>query len=515
MKAALLALMLAAASAAHAQTVLNRGNGAEPESLDPAFAGGAAEINILGDMMVGLTTLDAAARPVPGIAERWETSKDGLRWTFHLRDARWSDGTPVAAQDFVFAWRRLLDPRTASRTANILWVVKNARSVSSGVLPGTALGMEAQGPRTLTVTLEHPAPYLPELLAHPAALPLPPTAQKDGWTRPSTYISDGPYLLKSWAPNDHVALAKNPRFYDAANVRIDAVSYWPTADTQAALRRLRAGELDTQSPLPSAQLDWMRANMPGAAHIVPSLALAYVVFNLRDPALKDGRVRRALNLVYDRDAVARKVMKLGEAPAYSYVPPATANYRGGPRFDFADQPYPARLAAAKRLMQEAGYGPFNRLRLEYAVSANPDSRRLAAVFQAMARQVYVDVQIRVADYQITLRNMRQGQFQLAYATWLADFDDAANFLDLLRTGNPNNYAGYHNPKFDAAMTAAEREPDPRKRAALMQGAEKIALADNAWLAIRVLNQSEAVGPRVGGYLPNTRLANRSRWLRIK
>jgi oligopeptide transport system substrate-binding protein len=514
MRAALLALMLMTALA-QAQTVLNRGNGAEPESLDPAFAGGAAEIDILGDMMVGLTTRNAAAKPVPGIAESWEVSSDGLTWTFHLRDARWSDGAPVTARDFVFAWRRLLDPRTASRTANMLWPVKNARNVSKGALPGTTLGVTAQGPHTLAVTLEHPTPYLPELLAHPAALPLPPAAQKDGWTKPSTYVTDGPYLLKAWTPNDHVTLAKNPHFYDAAKLRIDTVTYWPTPDTQAALRRLRAGELDMQSPLPSAQLDWTRANMPGALHIVPSLALAYVVFNLHDPALKDGRVRRALNLVYDRDAVAHKVMKLGEAPAYSYVPPATANYRGGPHFDFAGVPYPARLAAARRLMQEAGYGPFNRLRLDYAVSANPDSRRLVAVFQAMARQVYVDVQIRVADYQITLRNMRQGQFQLAYATWLADFDDAATFLDLLRTGNPNNYAGYGNPKFDAAMMAAEREADPQKRARLMQAAEKIALADNAWLAIRFLNQSEAVGPRVGGYVPNARLTNRSRWLWIK
>jgi oligopeptide transport system substrate-binding protein len=512
MKAALLGLLLLTAPAAQAATVLNRGNGSEPESLDPAFAGDTAEINILGDMMVGLTTLDAGAKPVPGIAERWDVSKDGLTWTFHLRDARWSDGTPVTAGDFIFAWRRLFDPRTASRTANMLWPVKNARAISSGTLPGTALGVAAQGPRTLTVTLDHPASYLPEVLAHPAALPLPPTARKNGWMQPGAYISDGPYLLKSWVPNDHVALAKNPRFYDAARVRIDTVNYWPTPDTQAALRRLRAGELDMQTPLPSAQLDWLRANMPGAAHIAPSLALAYVVFNLRDPALKDGRVRRALNLVYDRDAVARKVMKLGETPAYSYVPPTILNYRGGPRFDFTGMPYPARLAAARRLMQEAGYGPFNRLRLDYAVSANPDSRRLAAVFQAMARQIYVDVQIRVADYQITLRNMRQGQFQLAYATWLADFDDAANFLDLLRAGNPNNYAGYRNPKFDAAMAAAEREADPAKRIRLMQGAEKMALADNVWLAIRFLNQSEAVGPRVGGYVPNARLYNRSRWL---
>src|SRR5262249_18807692 len=151
-----------------------RGNGAEPESLDPAFAGSAMETNILGDMMVGLTTLDAAARPIPGIAERWETSADGLTWTFHLRQCRWSDGRPVMAQDFVFAWRRLLDPKTAARGADLLWVIKNAHAISAGGQPVAALGVAALSPSVLKVTLENPAPYLPDLLSVPAALPLPP-----------------------------------------------------------------------------------------------------------------------------------------------------------------------------------------------------------------------------------------------------------------------------------------------------------------------------------------------------
>ena len=196
----------------HAATILNRGNGAEPESLDPAQAGSVMETNILGDMMVGLTTLDAAARPIPGIAERWETSADGLSWTFHLRKARWSDSKPVTAENFVFAWRRLLDPKTAARGAQMLWVIKSARDITAGKLPVTALGVAATSASTLKVTLERPAPYLPELLALPAALPLP-TAPS---FKPGTYISNGPYLLKAWQPNDHITLAKNPNFYDAA-----------------------------------------------------------------------------------------------------------------------------------------------------------------------------------------------------------------------------------------------------------------------------------------------------------
>ncbi|HSS14823.1 MAG TPA: ABC transporter substrate-binding protein, partial [Rhizomicrobium sp.] len=189
-----LALLLLASFPAQAANVLNRGNGAEPESLDPAFAGSAAETNILGDMMVGLTTLDAAAHPIPGIAERWETSQDGLTWTFHLRQAHWSDGKPVTAQNFVFAWRRLLDPKTGARQAQMLWVIKNARVITAGKLPPAALGATALAPSILKVVLEHPAPYLPELLTLPAALPLP--AQPV--FRPGAYLCDGPYLLKSW-----------------------------------------------------------------------------------------------------------------------------------------------------------------------------------------------------------------------------------------------------------------------------------------------------------------------------
>lgn len=506
-----LTLLLLVSQPAQAQTVLNRGNGAEPESLDPAFAGSAMETNILGDMMVGLTTLDAAARPIPGVAERWETSADGRTWTFHLRQCRWSDNKPVTAQDFVSAWQRVLDPKTAARGAQLLWVIKNARAVTAGRMPVTALGVTTSGPSLLKVTLEHPAPYLPELLTLPAALPLAPKPS----FKPGQYVSNGPYLLKAWQPNDHITLAKNPAFYDAGSVKIDTVNYFPTVDSQAALRRLRAGELDMQTPLPASQLPWLKDNMPGALHVMPSLALAYLALNVRDPALSDIRVRRALNLVYDREAVADKVMKRGEKPAYAFVPPGIGGYDNGPQLDFKSMPYPARLALAKRLMQDAGFGPFNKLTLNYLTPGNPDNKRLAAVFQAMARQIHVDVRITTADYPLVLRAMRQGQYQLAYTTWLADFSDASNFLDLLRSESPGNYAHYRSPRFDAALADAEAEPDAGRRARKLQAAEKIALADMPWVPIRYLSQTEVVGPRVGGYVQNGWDFNRSRWLWIK
>jgi oligopeptide transport system substrate-binding protein len=494
---------------------LARGNGAEPETLDPTFAATQAEDNIVGDLMVGLTTLDAAAKPIPGMAERWTVSKDGLTWTFTLRSARWSDGEFVTADDFDFAFRRLLNPKTASRNAANLWVIKNAQGVSGGRLPETALGIAVPKPSTLVLTLEHPAPYLPELLAHVSASPLPRhVMQKSGanWVRPGTYVSNGPYRLTGWTPNDRITLSKNPRFYDAAHVAIDTVEYYPTGDTDAALRRFRAGELDLQSPAPLAQIGWLRANLPAALKVTPSLAVTYLAINQQASGLKDARVRRALNLAIDREAITQKILKLGEPAAYGIVPPGTANYPGGAAFDFRGQPFAARLLEAQKLMRDAGYGPANRLTLRYATTTSPDNRRLAAVLQAMASQVYVRLEIAAANGPIHFRNLRNRQYDLGLANWYADFNDASNFLDLLRSGAGNNYAGWRNMAFDRLMERAAAEPDMKARGALLLQAERLALSDYPWIPLRFPAQTELVAAGVKGWVANPKSLHRSRWL---
>jgi oligopeptide transport system substrate-binding protein len=515
-KALSLAVLLGAVPAQAA--TLNRGNGGEPNSLDPHFVGGTYEANIVGDLLTGLTTLDAAARPIPGAADHWEVSPDGLIWTFHLRDEVWSDGVPVTAGDFVFAWQRLLDPKTAARNPATMWVVKNGRAVSAGKLPPSALGVTAKDAHTLIVRLEHPAPYLPELLTLDSADPLPAhllAAKGAGWAKPGMYVGNGAYSLKEWVPNDHITLVKNPLFYDAARVRIDTVIYYPTADAEAALKRYRAGELDTQTPVPIQEIGWLRAHLKNELHITPSLALSYIAINLDDPPLKDVRVRRALNLAYDREAVVQKVLKLGEAPAYGIVPPGMANFPGGGGMDISHMPQPARLAEAQKLMQAAGYGPFNRLRLTYNTWPNPDVKRLAAIFQAMCRPLYIDIDIQVTDLAVLMQNLRQRHFELSAASWYADYNDAANFLDLLRADSPNNYAHYRNPAFDTAMDAAEAEIDPGKRGDKLRAAEKIALTDYPWIPIRFAVQSDLVKPIVKGWVPNIKDYQRSRWLGIE
>ena len=502
---------------AQAITVLTRGNGAEPKSLDPHFIDLIPESNIVGDLLVGLTTFDPAAHPVPGAADRWSVSADGNTWTFHVRNQLWSDGTPVTAHDFVFAWQRLLDPKTGAYYAYNLWLLKNAHAISNGRLPPSALGVTAQDDSTLVVSLEHPAPYLPELLTHETAYPLPRhtvVALGNKWSRPGSFVGNGAYIPVEWVPNDHIALMKNPRFYDAAHVRIDKVVYIPTQDTQAGLRRYRSGELDTVTPIPLAQIDWIRKQLGGELHSVPFLGLSYVDINLHRPLLNDARVREALNLAYDRETMAGKVLRFGDKPAYSIVPPSIANFGSGPAMDFERLPYPARIAKARALMAQAGFGPNNPLHTTYATTGEPDSRRIAAVLQAMLKPIYVDLEIAVSDEAVHYRMMQQGQFDLASASWFADFNDASNFLDLLRHDSGNNNGGYDNRKFEAALDAAQAEPDLQKRGRLLADAEKIALDDYPWIPVRFRMTQDLVKPYVRGWVENSRQVNRSRWLWI-
>jgi oligopeptide transport system substrate-binding protein len=498
--------------------VLYRGNGAEPKSLDPHQASGTWEDAIIGDLIVGLVTDDAAGEPIPGAAERWETSADGLTWRFHLRDHVWSDGTPVTAEDFVYAWRRILDPKTAAAYASILYVFKNARPINRGEMPAEMLGARAVDARTLELDLENPAPYLPELMTHFTTYPLPRhvvEAHGDAWTRAGTYIGNGPYSLVEWVPNDHITTQKNPRFYDAASVSVERVVFFPSTDSEAALRRFRAGELDVQDPLPASQIDWLRENMPEVVQIGPYLGLGYLVTNQTRPPFDDVRVRKALALTYDRETITGKIVRMGAPPAYTIVPPGVANYPGGNAFDFKDLPQAERVAQAQALMRQAGFGPEKRLATTLSTSTSPDARRVAAAVQQMWREIYVDIEIVQSEVQVNYLKLQEADFDIGGAGWVADFNDARNFLFLLMTDNDGqNYGRYSNPKFDALMAQADQEQDAARRGQLMAQAEAIALEEVAWIPTLYLVTSNLVRPYVKGWVANIGDQHRTRWLSI-
>jgi oligopeptide transport system substrate-binding protein len=498
--------------------VFNRGNGAEPKSLDPHHTEGTWEGAITGDLLTGLTTEDAEAKPTPGVAERWETSADGKTWTFHLADHQWSDGMPVTAEDFVYAWRRILDPKTAAQYASILYIFKNAEAINAGKMKPEQLGAKAIDARTLQLELEHPVPYLTELMTHQTTFPIPRhvvETKGDDWTKAGNYVGNGAYTLTEWLPNDHVTLVKNPKFYDAANVKIDRVVFYPTSDTDAALKRFRAGELDVQDPLPASQIDFLRANMPETLQIGPYLGIGYIVVNQTRKPFGDLRVREALNLGYDRETVTEKILRLGQEPAYTFVPPGIANYPYGNSLDFRAMAYPDRIKKAQDLMRQAGYGPQKRLATTYSISTSPDARRVAAAVQQMWKQIYVDVELVPSEVQINYMKLQNGDYDIGGAGWIADFNDARNFLFLLMTNNGGfNYGRYKSAEFDKLMEQSDLEPDLKKRGDLMARAEAIALKEYAW--IPTLNQvtTNLVRPYVKGWVANVKDIHRTRWVSL-
>ncbi|HEY4124120.1 MAG TPA: peptide ABC transporter substrate-binding protein, partial [Rhizomicrobium sp.] len=328
------------------------------------------------------------------------------------------------------------------------------------------------------------------------------------------YVGNGPYLPKKWVPNDKLTLVKNPRFYDAKNVKIEIVNYYPTQDTQAALKQMRAGELDTQTPLPATEIIWLRKHMPHTLQMADYMGTSYVTYNIARKPFDDPRMREALSLAFDRESINNEVLRFGEKSAYSFVPPGTANYPGTAALHFRSMPLAARIARAKALMAEMGYGPAKHFHTTYESTQDPDNVRVAAALQQMWRKIYVDIEIVKIDLPIHYKNMQVHQFDMASASWIGDFNDASNFLDLLRSDSGNNYGQYKNAKFDALMDAAQQEPDAKKRGEMMNQAEQIAMDENAVLPWRFRKTQDLVQPYVRNWIPNLRNFNHTRWLWI-
>jgi oligopeptide transport system substrate-binding protein len=505
----------------HGQVCLELGNNSEPATLDPQKANLVDEMAIIGDLMMGLLTDSPDGKPAPGIAERWETSADGLTWTFHLRDARWSDGVPVTAEDFVYGWRRILDPKTASIYAYLLYVIKNGEAVNSGKAPLTALGVSAPDPHTLVVELEHPAPYLLELAKHVSFSPAPKHAVErwgDAWVQPGHYVSDGPFKLVSWKLGDRITVVKNPYFWDAAHVCPDRINYYPTADAVSAERRVARGELDLNSKFQSNRIDRLAKTMPGVARTDVSLATIYLALNTRDvPAFKDIRVRRALSEAIDRDFIASKIVRAGQVPAYAFVPPITANYvEDGPRLRWADKPFGARQVEARALLAQAGYGPGHPLKFTFLTQTNSGSVLLAEAIQADWQAVGVDVTIAQNDASVAFAAYRNRNFQVGGMSWYGDYNDPMTFLGLLKSDTgAQNYGDYRNPAYDALLAAADHEPDAGKRAQILARAEQLMLDDEGIIPVYFQTNTNLVSPRLTGWAPNPPNFHRARYMCLK
>jgi oligopeptide transport system substrate-binding protein len=495
------------------------GNGAEPISLDPHFATGTWESRILSDVLMGLTQDDPMGRPIPGAAERWETSADGLVWTFYLKDAVWSDGVPVTADDFVFSLQRILLPATAAEYASVLYPIKNAQLVNEGKVPASALGAKALSPRVLQITLEHPAPYLTELAKHQTMFPVPKHVVEkwgEAWSKPEHYVSNGPYTITAWKLGDYVKAVKNPRFAEADKVCVDEIYYYPTVDSTSAERRVKRGELDLNTDISSNRIAFLRKDMPGYVRTHTYLGVAYLAFNTNEPALKDRRVRIALNMAIDREFITKKLLRGGQEPAYTFTPPGVANYRPATPPVWAAWPLERRQRAARALLAQAGYGPDHPLKIEIKHRNSADPTLVMPAIQADWKAIGVDAGLVQNEVQIAYASYRTRDFQVADAAWIADYNDAMSFLYLQQSATgPQNYGDYKNPVFDRLLAQADNEPDAGRRAQYLAEAERIMLADSPVAPTFFYVNKNLVSPRITGWVDNIVDHHRTRYLCVK
>ncbi len=497
---------------------LHRGNRYDPATLDPHKVNTSYEFAIIYDLFEGLVAFDAEGQPVPGLASSWTISTDGKRYTFRLRPKlMWSDGAPLTAEDVVFSLRRLMDPKTAGVFAPLFYMLGNARAVNSGAMPLDALGVSAPDPLTVVMDLVAPAPYLTQILANAYAVVVPRhiiAQQGEAWTHPGVMVSSGAFVLEAWRPQSGVTLTRNPRYHNAGEVKLARVAYIPTEDVNAGVARFRAGELDTQLDVPASQVERLAAELPVETRLTPTLLTYYLALNTTQPKLADKRVRRALSLAIDRDILTGKVLRGGERPAFSFVPPIVADYRPA-LLDFADTAADARLNEAKRLLGEAGYGPGKPLHIAYSHSSNLDLRRIGVIIAGMWKRIGVETTLLNTEGKVHFANLREGNFEAAFVGWSADFNDATSFLYVLDSGTTrSNYSRYHNPIYDGLIAKAAALENTSARAEVLRDGEALAMADQPIIPLYFGVTKTLVSQRVVGWRANAVDAHPSRTLSL-
>ncbi|HEY9029537.1 MAG TPA: peptide ABC transporter substrate-binding protein [Burkholderiaceae bacterium] len=484
-----------------ARQELVRNNGAEPESLDPQLIESTNAFNILIDLFEGLTALDNHAKVVPGVAETWK-QVDPTTWVFRLRkDARWSDGEPVTAADFVYGWHRLVDPKNAAPLGSTMGAyVLNGVAITQGKLPVTAMGVRAIDAGTLEVKTPGPLPFLPYLLANVQFSPVPrAVVEKYGreWTKPGNLVGNGAFVLKEWLVNSKVVEEKNPRYWDAANVALTRVTWLPVEDTNADLKLYQSGEEDMIFRTPPGAYESLKAQYPKELHNSTMIALRFWALNNRDPLLRDVRVRKALSMVIDREILAAKVTADGQAPVYGLT------IRGSEgvdpvRYEWADWPMDRRVAEARKLLAEAGVKPGTRLKYAYNTS---DYHKKLALFTAAEwkAKLGLDTEMEAMEYKVLIHRRASAEYQVARHAWIPGYADITGLLALVECGNDANDNKSCSRAGDDLMHQAAALSDPARRRALLTQAVRAEMDDYPMIPLLQMSLPRLVKPWIGGY----------------
>ncbi|WP_027697342.1 ABC transporter substrate-binding protein [Vibrio litoralis] len=487
---------------------LVKGNGAEVASIDPQKTEGVPESNVIRDLFEGLVNQDADGNVVPGVAESWET-QDNKTFIFHLRkDAKWSNGDPVTADDFVFTFQRAVDPATASPYAWYLEMttMKNAAQIISGKADKSTLGVKAIDANTLEVSLESAVPYFVKMMGHTTVKPVNKKVLEkwgDQWTKPEHFVSNGAYVLDSWVLNERMVLVRNKNYWDNDSTVINQVTYLPIESQNAEMNRFLAGELDMTDELPNEQFKRLQKEHPEDVKVVGNLCSYYYGFNNSKPPFDDARVRQALSYTIDRDVMTRILLGQGQKPAYFLTPEITADFH--PTMpEYGTWTQKQRNEKAKQLLEEAGYNKSNPLKFKLLYNTDDNHKKNAVAIASMWKKSLgaVDVTLENQEWKTYLDTRRQGNFDVTRAGWCGDYNEASAFLSLMQSNNSSNDPRYHSKEYDAVMEKALNSTSGEERADLYAEAEKLLARDMPIAPIFQYVKARLVSPLVGGFPMN-------------
>ena len=487
---------------------LHKGNGAEPQTLDPHRAEGVPASNILRDLYESLTEVGPDGEPVLAAATSYNISPDGTIYTFNLRqNATWSNGDPVTAHDFVYGLQRSVDPKTGSKYSIILASIKHVKDIIQGNLSVEKMGVQAIDDYTLQITLNAPTPYFFDLLNHSTAYPVHKASVEQfgkDFTKPENMVTNGAYKIDEWVIQSHISLVRNEQYWNNKNTSIDKVVYHAIGESASELKKYRAGELDWTSSVPTTQLDWVKKKLSNELYISPYLGCYYYGLNVTKAPFKDNvKLREALSLAIDRNIIVEQIAKAGEVPAYSFVPPGVNHYTEQPLlFKYYDRSL--QIKNAQKAYREAGYSTEKPLSLEIRYNTLDGHKRIALAISAMWKEVLgVKTTLVNEEWKVYLETRKQKQkTQVFRAGWIGDYNDANTFLELLHSKHGINDSGYNNPNFDALLAEAAKTVNLNDRAAILAKAEKMMLNDHPIIPIYFYVSKHLVKARVEGFKPN-------------
>lgn len=476
----------------------------EPASLDPIKAVGLPEAQVARDLFEGLVNQDAHGKVIPGVATRWQTS-DNQTYIFTLRkDARWSNGDPVTAKDFVYSWQRLVDPKSLSPFAWFAQLagIQNAEEIIAGKLPIDKLGVVAVDDHTLKVQLNKPVPYFVSLTANFSLFPVPKAVVEqygNDWTKVGNLVGNGAFKLQERVVNEKLVLVPNDHYWDHKHTVLTKVTFVPINQESNATKRYQAGDIDITESFPKNMYQKLLKDIPDQVYTPDQLGTYYYAFNTQRAPTNDVRVRKALSYAIDRKIIAEKVLGTGEKPAYHFTPDVTAGFK--PEISLLQQQTQEELnEQAKALMQAAGYGPNHPLKLTLLYNTSESHQKIAIAVASMWKKTLgVDVNLQNQEWKTYIDSRNTGNFDVVRASWVGDYNEASTFLSLLTSSHSGNIAKFNNPQYDKLLADASRETKPAALTADYNKAEQMIAAEAPIAPIYQYTNGRLIKPWVKGY----------------